>query len=83
MRGGTRQRLIGVIWVARGELDVFSVVNTNARMAHVVGALVDVCAQRTHTVNESSFASSVNIYLLSVKHWRPNSSLSGIGCPED
>ena len=47
MRGGTRQRLIGVIWVARGELDVFSVVNTNARMAHVVGALVDVCAQRT------------------------------------
>ena len=50
MRGGTRQRLIGVIWVARGELDVFSVVNTNARMAHVVGALDDVCAHRTSSM---------------------------------
>ena len=47
MRGGTRQRLIGVIWVARGELDPFSVVNTNPYGPHVVGALVDVCAQRT------------------------------------
>ena len=47
VRGGTRQRLVGVIWVARGELDPFSVVNTNPYGPHVVGALVDVCAQRT------------------------------------
>ena len=63
MRGGTRQRLIGVIWVARGELDVFSVVNTNARMAHVVGALVDVCAQRTPSINETVRLCPLSIYI--------------------
>ena len=47
VRGGTRQRLVGVIWVARGELDPFSVVNTNAYGPHVEGVLVDVCVQHT------------------------------------